>query len=484
MNSEPRLSPEIWECTPAEAQAYIRALEARVAALEVMVQQLREQLQQDSRTSSRPPSSDPPQALAKRPRRGSTGRRPGGQPGHEGHARVLVPIDQVDVVVPIKPECCPRCQQPSQGEDLQPQRHQVTDIPPMKPVVTEYQLHQLVCSACGEVTRAEVPPGVPLGGFGPRVQAISALCTGAYHLSKRTTQAVLEDLFGVVLGLGTIANLEQATTRAVAESVAEARAYVQAQPTAYADETGWREGQNRAWLWTVVTAWVTVFAIRRSRSGQVAQDLLGERFWGWLVTDRWNAYNWYPSWRRQLCWAHLLRDIEAMIERGGCSAAIGEALREQARRMFHDWHRVRDGTLSHTSFGIYMRPIRREVERLLEAGQTCGVPKTEGTCRDILKRRQALWTFVRHAGVEPTSNVAERAIRPGVLWRKGSFGTQSPEGSQFVEAMMTVVATLKQQHRHVLDYLTAACEAALHRKAAPSLLPTPAVLEQILHPAA
>jgi transposase len=189
-------------------------------------------------------------------------------------------------------------------------------------------------------------------------------------------------------------------------------------------------------------------------------------------------------WRRQLCWAHLLRDIEAMIERGGRSAEIGEALRTQARLMFHWWHRVCDGTLAHASFRTYMQPIRREVERLLEGGQTCGVPKTEGTCRDILKRRQALWTFVRHVGVDPTNNAAERAIRPGVLWRKGSFGTHSPEGSRFVEAIMTVVATLKQQHRHVLDYVTAACEAALHGEAAPSLLPTPAALEQSLGPAA
>jgi transposase len=484
MNREPLLAPDIWERTPAEAQAYIRTLEARVAALEAIVQQLREQVQQTSRTSSRPPSSDPPQALAQRPRRESTGRRPGGQPGHEGHARGLVPIEQVDVVVPVKPERCRRCQQPLQGEDPQPQRQQVTEIPPVTPVVTEYQLHQLVCSACGAVTRAEVPPGVPMGGFGPQVQAITALCTGAYHLSKRTTQAVLADLFGVSLGLGTVANLERATTQAVAAPVAEARAYVQAQPTAYADETGWREGPHRAWLWTVVTTGVTVFAVRLSRSGKVAQELLGERFWGWLVTDRWSGYSWYPPWRRQLCWAHLRRDIEAMIERGGRSREIGEALQAQARQMFHYWHRVRDGTLAHASFASYMRPIRREIEHLLEAGQTCGVPKTEGTCRDLLKRRQALWTFVRHAGVEPTNNTAERAIRPGVLWRKGSFGTHSPEGSRFVEAIMTVVATLKQQHRNVLDYLTAACEATLRGEAAPSLLPILAALEHNLRPAA
>ena len=189
------------------------------------------------------------------------------------------------------------------------------------------------------------------------------------------------------------------------------------------------------------------------------------------MTDRWSAYNWYPVRWRQLCWAHLLRDIEAMRERGGGSQEIGEALKRQAQQMFHWWHRVRDGTLSRSSFRSYMSPVRREVERLLEAGSTCGVPKTEGMCREILKLRQALWTFVHLDGVEPTNNTAERAIRPGVLWRKGSFGTHSAQGSRFVEAMMTVVATLTQQQRNVLEYLTAACEAALRDEPAPSLLP-------------
>jgi transposase len=491
MDTKLPLPPEVWERTPIEAQEYIRGLEARVAVLEAMVQRLQvtiqhltEQLQQDSRTSSRPPSSDPPQASAKRPRREPGGRRPGGQPGHEGQARALVPVDHVDVVIPVKPEWCPRCQHPLHGEDPQPQRHQVAEIPPMRPVITEYQLHRLVCPACGEATRPAIPPGVPTGGFGPRVQAVAALCTGAYHLSKRTTQSVLEDLFGLPLSLGTIANLEQATVRAVAEPVAAARAYVQQQSAAYLDETGWREGQQRAWLWTAVTTGVTVFVVRLSRGGQVAQELLGERFWGWLVTDRWSAYTWYPAWRRQVCWAHLLRDIEAMIERGGPSQVMGEALRAQAHQMFHEWHRVCDGTLAHASFAHYMRPIRREVERLLEAGQTCGVPKTEGVCREILKVRQALWTFVRHEGVEPTNNAAERAIRPGVLWRKGSFGTQSADGSRFVEAVMTVVATLKQQHRNALDYLTTACEASLRGEGAPSLLPMPTQVNQCLCPAA
>jgi transposase len=490
MDAHSPLPPEIWEHTPPAAQAMIVAqaaalaqLRAEVARLQATVEDLAQRLGRNSRHSSQPPSADPPQ-MTTRPRRELSGRRPGGQLGHAGQSRALVPVEEVDVVIPVKPVQCSRCQLPLQGDDPQPQRHQVTEIPPVKPVVMEYQLHQLCCPACGAATRAELPVGVPAGAFGPRVQAITALCTGAYHLSKRTTQRVLEDLFGLPMSVGSITHVEQTTTEALAQPVEEARAYIQAQHAAYLDETGWREGRARVWLWTAVTAWVTVFVVRLSRSAKVAHELLGVRFWGYLVTDRWSAYTWYPAWRRQVCWAHLLRDIEAMIERGGPSQAIGEALRTQARQMFHWWHRVRDGTLTQASFASSRRPIRREVVRLLEAGQQCEVPKTEGVCREILKVRQALWTFMRHTGVDPTNNAAERAIRPGVLWRKGSFGPQSAEGSRFVEAMMTVVATLKPQHRNVLDYVTAACEAVLRGEPTPSLLPTADDLNRLMHLAA
>jgi transposase len=471
MNTTPPFPPELWEQTPLAVREYIHTLEARVAELEATVQRFLERLQQDSHNSSRPPSSDPPPALRKRTRQGPSGRKRGGQPGHPGQTRGLVPTEEVDTIVPVKPTHCARCQHPLAGEDLQPYRHQVTEVPPIQPVVTEYQLHQLLCPACGMPTRAALPLKVPPGGFGPRVQAIVALCTGAYRLSKRTTQEVMADLFGLPMSLETIPHLEQATVQAVADPVAEAHTYVRAQPIAHLDETGWREGGTRAWLWVAVTAWVTVCVIRLSRGAKVAQELLGERFCGLLVTDRWSAYTWYPTRWRQICWAHLLRDFEAMIERGGRSQEIGEGLRDQARQMLHWWHQVRDGTLPHAEFRVRMRPIRRHVARLLKAGQTCGMAKTEGVCREILKVYDALWTFVRVEGVEPTNNAAERAIRPGVLWRKGSFGTQSTNGLRFVEAMMTVVATLKQQHRNALAYMTEACQAAYTGKPAPSLLP-------------
>jgi transposase len=476
METPPAIPHEVWERTPSEAQAHIRALEVRVEALEAMVRALQEhnrtlqeQLNQTSRNSSRPPSSDPPQHA--RPRRPRSKRRRGGQPGHPGHTRTLLPVETVEAVVVLKPEQCTHCHAPLQGDDPTPWRHQVIELPPIKPVVTEYQWHQLVCAACGEVTRAPWPEGVPSGTYGPRVHATVALYTGAYRLSKRLTQQMMDEVFGVPVSVGTISQLERATTAAVATPVEEARTYVHEQAVAHLDETSWRQGDKRAWLWVAVTSWVTVCVVRLSRGGQVARELLGKGFGGILVTDRYSAYNWYPVRWRQLCWAHLLRDFEAMRGRGGRSEEIGDALLAQAHQMFAWWHRVRAGTLKRSSFRSYMSPLRQEVERLLEAGSRCGVPKTEGTCRDILKRREALWTFVQVEGVEPTNNAAERSIRPGVLWRKGSFGTQSAAGSRFVESMLTVVATLKQQQRNVLEYLTAACEAALRGEAAPSLLP-------------
>lgn len=476
METHPVLPPEIWDQTPPEVQAYIRGLEARVETmasmvhtLQAQVRTLQEQLNQTSQNSSRPPSSDPPQH--RRPGHPQRHRRRGGQPGHPGHTRTLIPGEAVDEVVVLKPTQCTHCQAPLSGNDPTPWRHQVIEMPPIKPVVTEYQWHQLACPACGAITRAPWPAGVPSGTYGPRVQATVALYTGAYHLSKRTTQQAMAEVFGVPMRVGTISQLEQATTEAVAAPVEAARTYVHAQAVAHLDETSGRQGDKRAWLWVAVTSWVTVFVVRMSRGGQVARELLGERFAGILVTDRYSAYNWYPGRWRQLCWAHVLRDFEAMRGRGGASEEIGDALLAQAHQMFPWWHRVREGTLQRSTFRSYMPPLRREVERLLEAGRRCGMPKTAGTCRDILKRREALWTFVQVEGVEPTNNAAERSIRPGVLWRKGSFGTQSAAGSRFVESMLTVVATLKQQQRNVLEYLTAACEAALRGEAAPSLLP-------------
>ena len=213
------------------------------------------------------------------------------------------------------------------------------------------------------VTRALWPAGVPSGTYGSRVHATVALCTGTYRLSKRMTQQLMAEVFGIPMRVGTLSQLEQATTAAVAAPVEAARTYVPKPAVAHLDETSWRPGGKPAWLWGAVTSWVTMFVVRMSRGGPVARELLGEPFAGILVTDRYRAYNWYPVRWRQLCWAHLLRDFEVRCARGGTSAELGEALLAQAHPMFAWGHRVREGTWQRSTFRSYMSPLRREVER-------------------------------------------------------------------------------------------------------------------------
>ncbi len=480
------ISEEDWKQTPPAVRTLLESLLEQVEtlveankALQAEVDRLRERLDQNSQNSSRPPSSDPPGTPSRK--RKPSARQRGGQPGHKGTTRELLSIEEVDEVVMVKPERCQECGHPLEGEDPEPRRHQVTEIPPIRPETTEYQLHALDCPCCGGRTRAELPTGVTARSFGPRVQATVSVLSGKYRMTKRSIEELMADLLGVSIALGSVSNLEQATSEALKEPVEEAKDYIAEQPLANVDETGWREANDKAWLWVAVTGWVTVFVIRLSRGGKVVQELLGEDFAGIVGSDRWSAYNWLDVLQRQLCWAHLVRDFQAFVGRGGQSAEIGQELLVEAELMFQWWHRVRDGTLTRADFQMKMQEVQTRVGDLLRKGVTCDHTKTAGTCRHILRFEDALWIFVQVEGVEPTNNAAERAVRSGVLWRKGSFGTQSQRGSRFVERMMTVVATLKRQDRNVLDYVTAACQAAISDESAPSLIPSEAMLTQLRH---
>lgn len=469
-------SDEEWTQTPKAVREFVLTLIVRVQALEAEVSTLREQLNRNSHNSSKPPSSDGPKVPPKPRRRAKSGRKRGAQPGHKGTTRKLVPIEQVKESYDVKPDVCCGCGCTLVGEDPDPHRHQVTEIPPVVAEVTEYRIHTLTCSECEAATRAKLPAGVPQGAFGLRLQSMVSLLSGRYHLSKRDTVDIMTDFFQANVSLGSVPALEQRTSEVIRVPVDEAREYVKTQPVVHMDETGWREANQKAWMWVAATNLVTVFLIRPSRGGEVAREMLDEAFNGIVVSDRWSAYNWLLTILRQLCWAHLLRDFQAFVDRGGESQSIGEAILVQADSMFQWWHEVRDETMSRVTFQEKMQTVQCKVGELLRRGIACNHSKTAGTCRDILKREQALWTFVHVEGVEPTNNLGERQVRPGVLWRKNSFGTQSEAGSRFAERIMTVVATLKQQHRNVLDYLTEACDAANWGRQAPSLLPGDVVI--------
>jgi hypothetical protein len=457
------ISAEDWAATPITVRALVLGLQQRIASLE-------ERLNQTSRNSSKPPSSDPPQARP-RPKRTPSGRKAGGQPGHPGHGRTLKPLAQVDRIVDLKPTSCGACGALLLGDDPQPVRHQVSELPRIKPEVTEYRCHTITCLACGEHTQAEWPAEMPSGSFGPRVQATVGYLTGRIGASQRDVEEVMETVFHTDLGLGSVPALEAAVSSALTKPVDEAKVYVQRQPVNNVDETGWQEQAKRAWLWICATPLVTVFLLLATRGAQSARQLLGETFQGIVGSDRWSAYNWLGPQRRQLCWAHLKRDFQALVERGGESASIGQGLLAQVEQLFRLWQRVGDGTLSRVDFQAEVQPVRARLQELLRQGTTVSHAKTCRTCENILKLEVALWTFVFVEGVEPTNNSAERPLRRAVLWRRRSFGTQSADGSRFVERVLTTVTTLRQQKRDVLDYLTEACAAAILGGQPPSLLP-------------
>jgi len=457
------ISEEEWSATPVAVRVVVMELLQRVAQLDA-------RLNQTSRNSSKPPSSDPPSA---RPRstKEPTGRKSGGQPGHEGHGRKLKPESEVDQIIDVRPEHCGQCGTLLLGEDAEPERHQVTELPRITPVVTEYRRHCLWCVACGARTQAAWPATMPAGSFGPCVQATVGYLTGRIGASQREVQDLLATLWQTEVSVGGIGALEQAVSAALAAPVTEAQTYVQRQSVRNADETSWREKTQRRWLWISVTPLVTIFRLLKTRGAAGAKELLGEVVWGIIGTDHYAGYHWIDPRQRQLCWAHLKREFVAWSERTGETARIGLALLAVEKQLFSLWYRVRDGTLAGADFQVAMLPLMARVSTLLQEGAAGADAKAQGTCRNLLKREAALWTFVWETGVEPTNNCAERPLRRAVLWRRRSFGTQSEAGSQFVERILTALTTLRQQRRDVLDYLTAACAAAICKDPAPSLLP-------------
>jgi transposase len=462
----------IWDSFSDEARAFvvtvIDGLERQVIELRQQIQDLKARLDQNSTNSSKPPSTDPIGVKRKPPEPPSKKRR-GGQKGHARRMRALVPPERVASVTDCKPAECRRCGHPLSGEDVEPRRHQVAELPPIEPEVHEYRLHRLGCPHCKSVTCGVLPDGVPRTSFGPRLHAVLSVLTGAYRLSKRQVAQLGSDLLGLSISLGMIAKLERITAAVLEQPVAELAEQVKTTEAANIDETSWREAHVRAWLWVVVTSAGVIFRIVRSRAGAVAQDLLGRRPRPIVISDRFPGYEWIELKSRQVCWAHLRRDFQAMIDRDDDGAEVGRQLLWQSNKLFESWHKVRDGTIRRSTFLQTVSWLRPMVRSSLGRGVACACPKTAATCGELLRLWDCLWTFTRVEGVEPTNNAAERALRHAVIWRRISGGTDSESGSRFVERMLSVVATCRQRDIPVLQYVGGCHEARLNGRPIPSL---------------
>ncbi len=463
MSAAPPIPDELWQQIPPAAQAALCALirhyEQRLADLEA-------RLNQNSTNSSKPPSSDPP-AVKRAPPRPPTGRAAGGQTGHAKSQRPLT--DHPDAIQHCKPTACRCCRLPLCGDDPQPLRHQVWDVPAVRPVVTEYRRHRLRCPRCGVTTCGQAPAGQD----GPRLKAAGALLTGAYRLSKAKAARLLTDLFAVPLSAGQVCAIEAEVGRQLRPAVDELLAATRQQP-ANVEETSMGRGR---WLWVMVTAVATVYQVVRGRSRRELDRLVGTDYRRVMTTDRYRVYDHLPDERHQLCWAHLRRDFQAMVDRKNAGVAVGEELLALSGQMLGWWKRVRDGTLTKIRFAGRLhaaRDFRVRFRAVLAWGAACGCAKTAAVCRELLGREVSLFLFAFVSGVEPTNNAAERAVRHGVLWRKQSHGPRSMDGREYLSCIWSVVETCRQRGRGAWDYLTACLAAAAERHVLPSLL-TPAV---------
>lgn len=457
-----------WEITeeliarqPPEAQAIIRLLLKRIEELEG-------RFGKTPQNSSLPPSTQHPHAKPA-PKKPKSKRKRGGQPGHPKHERALIPTEDCHDVQTVKPAACRRCGTKLSGDDPQPLRHQVWEVPEIKPDVTEYQRHRLRCPCCGETTCAPLPLGVPESQAGPRLVALVALLMGCFRQSKRRVAFFCEQVLGQPCSTGWVVKLQNQAAAALAGPYQELAAELPLQEQLSIDETPTKQGPAKSWLWTCVAATFTVFTIRLTRGGVVLSDLLGESYDGVTNCDRAKMY-WMLG-RLQWCWAHLKRDFQALIDSKDPQARrLGHDLMRQTRKLFELWARYRDGTLSRPAWKRLMHPVRQEVDTLLLRGACSGNPHFVGMCDELSKHRDWLWMFLSVKDVQPTNNAGERALRHAVIWRKLSFGTQSARGSRFVETMLTVVETCRQQSRNVFTYVSDAVHAHFANQASPSLL--------------
>jgi transposase len=466
MDAPPLLGPEVLASLPRAVLALIEWQAEQIRVLTERVAELEVKLGKNPANSSKPPSATHPHDKPP-PSKPKSGRRRGGQPGHDKHERALIPTEQCQDIVPCVPTACRRCGKELTGTDPDPLRHQVWELPEIQPIVTEYQQHRLVCS-CGCSTCGELPQRVPTGQAGPRLIAFAGLLMACFRQSKRRAALFLSMILNQPASAGWMVLLQNRVAEAVQPAYDELATKLAEEATPHIDESPTKEGQAKAWVWTFVAATFTFFACRTSRTAAVLKELLGEDFAGVIHCDRARMY--WSFGRLQWCWAHLKRDFQALID-DTCPTAkrLGHDLMKPTKELFALWKRIRDGTMSRRTFRRQIRPVRQRVDALLLRGYYNA--RTHGFCKELVEHGEHLWTFIDVPGVEPTNNAAEQALRHAVIWRKLSFGTQSASGSRFVERLLTVTETCRRQSRNVFCWLTETVQAHIQQQPTPSLLP-------------
>lgn len=476
------VSPDDWAHAPETVQLallslldIVRAQSAQIKELQTLVRELQAKLGQTSRTSSKPPSSDPPSAPP-HPPRPARGRKAGGQVGHEGHQRPLLPPEQVQDPIELQPEHCPRCQTalPANLPDVAPlRRTQVWELPPIEPLITEYRQHSVCCPLCQQFVTADLPADAPAGAFGPRATALMAILRGRYRLSLDQVEEFLADVCGLPIASASIVRGCERVSAALDPIDTAIQKAIQTQPHVNVDETSWPSETRKGWLWVAVSAVAVCFRICTGRGQNELRALLGDSYRGIVSSDRLSAYKLLPNEQRQLCWSHLVRNLLGLQERYDDESGWAQQMLEQTEHLFFAWHAYKDGWYDQVALQQALLAVRLAMQERLRAGVSSPHPQIAGLSRELLSQWEALWTFSRVEGVEPTNNAAERALRPAVLWRKGCFGSRSADGCRFVERLLSVRATCVQQERALFAFVTTAVQAAWANQPAPPLVSSP-----------
>jgi transposase len=466
--------------------------EKQIADAEKQIADLERQLagrKKNSTNSSKPPSSD---GLAgeQRPRgrkQHKSKRKPGAQPGHPGHHRRLVPASEVSAVEVLLPKQCGHCggslpQKPDRATtEGEPRRQQVTEVPPVKAYITEYQFPNVVCGQCGKTTHAPLPEEIA-GQFGPQLTALVAYWTVVCRLPRRLVEAMLADVLGIEISLGSTQKAWEEVSQAVEQPVGQLQEQLPREAVLNVDETGWRTNGDKRWIWALVAHQFVFYVVASTRGAEVLVSLLGSVFRGILCNDRWVVYLTYHSGRMQLCWAHLKRNLLGIADyaRSPSSQQFCRDALAIVARVFRLWYRFRGDlrdrrgnphALDRQQLYIKSIPLQKKLLALAVAHLEDADREVRNMATALLRHFQQLFTFLEEEGVEPTNNAAEQALRTAVQWRKISFGNRSRNGEIATARLLTVVQTCKRQQRHVLGYLTEVVRCHRRRTAAPSLLP-------------
>ena len=466
----------------ADGERQIAEREKQIADAEKQIADLERQLalrKLNSTNSSKPPSSD---GLAGEPRpRGrpkKSRRKAGGQPGHRGAHRPLVPPERVNEIRLILPEQCQHCGHalPGQVEQVQTtgsvQRHQVTELPPIQPRIIEYQCHRVICPECGESTRAEVPEEAT-GHFGPQLAALIAYLTVVCRMPRRVVEALLAQVLGIEISLGSTQKCWEEASQAVAAPCQELEQQLRDEPVLNADETGWRTNGKKRFLWVFVAARYVVYTVAATRGSEVLVGLLGAVFQGVLCSDRFSAYLKYHKGKAQFCWAHLKRTLLGMVEFTKSSEVerfCRDALAQHAR-LFRLWHKFRGGQIDRRQLILRSLPIQKQIVELAERHLDSQHREVFNLATALFVYNERLFVFLEKEGVEPTNNSAERALRTGVQWRKICFGNRSAAGELATARLLTVAETCDLRKLNTLAYLATAIADHRRRQPVKSLLP-------------